>query len=151
MPYVMVPVPEEYVEEVMQYILNASARAELTPWDAESLGAFYSAIDEASRSLLSFVARAMTDGRGLPDTEAAAALELSVREVAGIMRDVNEQARQLGHPWLLSTRTVSDVLANGRTRERRLFTMNDDNMLLVLEAERSDRVKNPLPLDVDGA
>ncbi len=37
MPYVMVPVPEEHVEDVMQFILRAMARASIEPWDQPSL------------------------------------------------------------------------------------------------------------------
>ena len=37
MPYVMVPVPEEHVQDVMQFILREVARASLEAWDEESV------------------------------------------------------------------------------------------------------------------
>ena len=55
MPYVMVPVPEEHVEDVMQYILRALSRAAIVPWDEESIAEVYDGVDEVSRSLLAFV------------------------------------------------------------------------------------------------
>ena len=47
MPYVMVPVPEEHVEDVMQYILRALSRAAIVPWDDESIAEVYEQVDEA--------------------------------------------------------------------------------------------------------
>ena len=72
MPYVMIPVPEEHVEEVMQYVLRAVARAAIQPWDTESIGAIFSEVDEATRSLLAFVARASADGGELESADAPA-------------------------------------------------------------------------------
>ncbi len=71
MPYVMMPVPEEFVEEVMQFILRATARAAITPWDAESITKLYDEVDEGSRSLLAFVARASASGEELAAVDAA--------------------------------------------------------------------------------
>ena len=68
MPYVMMPVPEEHVEEVMQFILRAIARASIQPWDAESITKLYGEVDEASRSLLAFVARASAAASSMPPT-----------------------------------------------------------------------------------
>jgi hypothetical protein len=35
MPYVMVPVPEEHVQDVMQFVLREMAKASHVPWDDE--------------------------------------------------------------------------------------------------------------------
>ena len=77
MPYVMMPVPEEFVEEVMQFILRATARRAITPWDAESITRLYDEVDEGSRSLLAFVARAAASGEELAAADAARRIQLT--------------------------------------------------------------------------
>ena len=64
MPYVMVPVPEEHVKEVMEFVIRTMARASIEEWDEESIESLFATVDEASRSLLSVVARAATTGQG---------------------------------------------------------------------------------------
>lgn len=138
MPYVMVPVPEEHVEEVMQFILRAIARASIQPWDSDSIGRVYEEIDEASRSLLAFVARAVIDGVELSDADAARKIQLSVREVTGIMNELNTIARDEVRPVLITPRLASERLANGRIAEKRMFQMDRDIADLVSEAERAE-------------
>ena len=138
MPYVMVPVPEEHVEEVMQFILRAIARASIQPWDSDSIGRVYEEIDEASRSVLAFVARAVIDGVELSDADAARKIQLSVREVTGIMNELNTIARDAVRPVLITPRLASERLANGRIAEKRMFQMDRDIADLVSEAERAE-------------
>jgi hypothetical protein len=52
MPYVMVPVPEEHVQDVMQFVLREVAKASLEPWDEKSVSELFHDGDEGSRSLL---------------------------------------------------------------------------------------------------
>lgn len=147
MPYVMVPVPEEHVEEVMAFVLREVAKANLRPWDAEAVTALFHEVDEASRSLLAYAARAAMTGTDTSEAQAADMVQLSVREVAGIMRDLNETAREADRPMLLGTRTVSETLPNGRTSEKRVLWMNNDVAMLVREAERQELADLPQPLD----
>ena len=65
MPYVMVPVPEEHVQDVMQFVLREVAKASQLPWDEESVAQLFGEVDEASRSLLAYAARAITNGTDL--------------------------------------------------------------------------------------
>ena len=68
MPYVMMPVPEEHVEEVMQFILRAMAQG-VDPAVGRRIDHRASTrVDEASRSLLAFVARASVEGEELAST-----------------------------------------------------------------------------------
>ena len=146
MPYVMVPVPEEHVEEVMQLIIRASARAAQKDWDQESVSALYDEIDEESRSLLSIVARAILSGNDLTERDAASSIELNVRETIGIVRDINEQARESEHANVIQQRRVDEVLPNGRTREKKVLAMEPEVAAMVQEAERADLLANPHPL-----
>ena len=101
MPYVMVPVPEEHVQDVMQFVLREMAKASLVPWDDESVSALFHEVDEASRSLLAYAARASMGGTDLSEAQAADMMQLRQREVAGIIRDLNERAAKANRPSLV--------------------------------------------------
>jgi hypothetical protein len=138
MPYVMMPVPEEHVEDVMQFILRAMARASIEPWDADSIGRVFLEVDEAARSLLAFVARAAADGSDLDAAEAARKIQLSVRESLGIMNELNVFSRDENRPVLITVRTVSDRLPNGRMTEKRVLNMEPEVAELVRAAEQAE-------------
>lgn len=140
MPYVMVPVPEEHVEEVMQFVLRTVARAAMSPWDAESIGALYTEVDELSRAVLAFTARSSVAGKELPESEAAALVQLSQREVVAIMRELNESSRNAERPQLIAQRTIVEALPNGRTQEMRVFAMDPEVAKLVSDAERAELI-----------
>jgi hypothetical protein len=146
MPYVMMPVPEEHVEAVMQFVLRAIARASVLPWDAESITDVFVEVDEASRSLLAFVARASVDDGELADADAARRLQLTVREVVGIMNEVNALARDANRPPLINARVVSERLANGRTKDKRVFQIDMDVAEFVRAAEKAELSHAPDPL-----
>jgi hypothetical protein len=147
MPYVMVPVPEEHVEDVMQFILREMAKASLVPWDDESISALFHEVDEASRSLLAYAARATMSGKEIADVQAADLMQIRQREVTGITRDLNERATSANRPALVSVRTVTETLPNGRTTEKRVLAMSEDVAALVRDAEREELADAPAPLD----
>jgi hypothetical protein len=146
MPYVMVPVPEEHVQDVMQFILREVARASLEPWDDESISELFHEVDEAGRSLLAYAARAAMGGTDISEAQAADMMQLRPREVAGIMRELNERATKANHPTLVSTRVVSETLPNGRTTEKRVVWMSDEVAPLLHNAERAELANVPPPL-----
>ncbi len=149
MPYVMVPVPEEHVEEVMQFILRAIAQASIDPWDAASISALFHEVDEPSRSLLAYVARSSIAGDDLEDAAVASMIQLSKREVTGIMRELNDDARDASRPTLIGSRSVSETLPNGRTTEKRVLSMSDEIAVLVQAAERAELADAPQPFAGD--
>jgi len=138
MPYVMLPVPEEHVEEVMQFVLRAMAEASVEAWDAESINALYSDVDEATRSLLAFVARAVADEGELADADAARRIQMTVRETTGIMNELNTTTRATSRPQLISVSVVSERRPNGRVTERRVLQMDPDVAELVRAAEQAE-------------
>ena len=138
MPYVMVPVPEEHVQDVMQFILREVAKASLEPWDEESISELFHEVDEASRSLLAYVARASMGGTEITEAQAADMMQLRQREVIGIVRELNERATRANRPTLVATRIVNEALPNGRTAEKRVLWMGDDVAPLVRNAERAE-------------
>ena len=146
MPYVMVPVPEEHVQDVMQFVLREVAKASLEPWDEESVSKLFHEVDEESRSLLAYVARAVTGAKELSEAQAADLLQLRQREVAGLLRDLNERAAQANRPSPVSTRTVTETLPNGRTSERRVLWMSEELAPLINSAERAELAGVPKPV-----
>jgi len=146
MPYVMVPVPEEHVQDVMQFVLREVAKASLEPWDEESVSTLFHEVDEESRSLLAYVARAVTGGKELTEAQAADLLQLRQREMAGLMRDLNERAAQANRPGPVATRTTTETLPNGRTSERRVLWMSEELAPLINRAERAELAGVPQPV-----
>jgi hypothetical protein len=125
MEYVMVPVPEEHVVDVMQHVARLVARASVIPWDDEALVELFEEVDEISRSVLSVVARSATAGKDVTEEDVAQAIELNVRELRTIVRDINEVATRDKREPLLAMRDASVVLRNGRTVQRRMVSMSE--------------------------
>jgi len=146
MGFVMVPVPEEHVEEAMAMILRITARARLREWDQEAMNELFFGIDEASRSVLSIAARSTLAKKVLTDVEAAERIELTRREVLGVVREINEQANQMGCRPVVVVRNEIETLPNGRTQEQRLLTMELELATLVREAEQEELRSGPGPL-----
>jgi hypothetical protein len=146
MPYVMVPVPEEHVEDVMQFVLREMAKASLVRWDDGSISALFHDVDEASRSLLAYAARATMSGKEISDAQVADLMQIRQREVAGIMRELNERATKANRPAVVSVRTVTETLPNGRTTAKRVLAMSEDVAPLVRAAERAELADVPAPL-----
>jgi transcription initiation factor IIE alpha subunit len=151
MEYVMVPVPEEHVVDVMQHVARLVARASVVPWDDEAVADVFDEGDEAARSLLSLVARTTVAGKELSDEDAAQQLELNVREVRAIVRDVNDAAQRTKREPLLALREATVVLRNGRSVQRRIFAMVEPVARAIRAHERSslDR-QTGSPTEPDG-
>ncbi len=138
MDYVMVPVPEEHVVDVMIHISRLVARASVVPWTDEAVAELFDEVDETCRALLSVIARSVTADKDLSDEDAATKLELSVREVREIARDINEVAQRDKREPVVSLRDTSVVLRNGRTVQKRMFAMTDTVARAVRAHERSE-------------
>lgn len=149
MGYVMVPVPEEHVEEAMQMVLRITSRARLQEWDEAGLGSLFHEVDELTRSVLSAVARGTLAGGPVADKEVADSIELTQREVLGIAREANERAQADSRAPLVVVAQDVEVLPNGRTRERRVLSMAPEVAELVQSAERAELKAAPHPLMSD--
>ena len=146
MGYVMMPVPEEHVEAVMQFILRTMATASLEPWDLEAVSTLWDGVDEATRSLLAFVARAALEDIELSDAEVAAKVQLSVRETIGMMNELSGLTRDANRPALLSARVTTERLPNGRTVDKRVLVMEAEVADLVRAVEMAELQAMPHPL-----
>ena len=76
--WVMVPVPDEHVQEVMEFVIRAIARASVQQWDDDGVEEFVRKADEPTRGLLSVVARSAMSGKELSDQMAADFLQEDV-------------------------------------------------------------------------
>ena len=146
MSYVMVPVPEDRVEDVMQFIVRLMSQASMEEWTEASVKQLWDEIDEPSRALLSTVATASLGGERPSEGDVASRIELNWREAMGLLRELNDLARDETHPPLVIRRTIVETLPNGRTRDVRILTMNEDLARLVHAADRQHLLGGADPL-----
>jgi len=146
MPYVMVPVPEEHVEEAMGAVLRIIAKGRTVSWDRDAVNEFYGEIDESARMLLASTARSVVNGKDLSQKMAADTTQLTERELLGIMRELNDRSGQNSRPSILLNQPFTETLPNGRTRESRVFTMEPAVASWVADAERAELSAAPHPL-----
>ena len=142
----MVPVPEEHVEEVMQFMLRAMARANLVSWDAEAVIELFDQTDEFGRSLMAFVARAGANGRGLPEADATKLLQLRPRETIAVLQEINTLSRDMERMSMITRRTVAETQPNGRTTDVAMLVMEPDLIELVNLAVERDHGSAAGPL-----
>lgn len=119
-------------------ILRITARARLRDWDQAAMNELWAKTDEGTRSVLSIASRATIAKKALSDIEASERIELTRREVLGIVREVNEVANTMGCRPVVVVRNEIETLPNGRTQEQRLLTMEMELALLVRDAEQAE-------------
>ena len=90
--YVLVPVPEELVARVGHEVMRLQwmAQGVAQPWPLEAIVDLLVAADELVSNLVRNAARAEVQQRTLDDVELAQHLDISTRELAGIIREVND-------------------------------------------------------------
>lgn len=103
MPYVMVPVPEEHEQEVMQEILQLSLRESLNAWDPAKLVPFVAGLDEVDRSLVTTLAEATSRGQRLTRAQVAGRLGLELTRLTEVVEDLNRRSNELSQPYLVLT------------------------------------------------
>jgi hypothetical protein len=147
MGYVMVPVPEEFVQEAMKMVIRLSQGDRFNDWDQETIIQFFHELPETSKTVLSSVARASLGEEGsLNDEVLARSMEHSVREVRDIARDINTKAMDNSYARILEITTQTETLPNGRTRDDRRFAVAEHLAEWVREAEREELKNMPHPL-----
>ncbi len=151
MPYVMVPVPEEHVQDVMQFVVRMASQATLEPWTQDEVAQLFDEIDEPARALLSAVAKGVIGGNPLNEADAAAIIGMTWREVTGMVRELNEAAASRSHPALVGRRSVTTTLPNGRTRDVRALIIDDEVAPLVHDADRAQLLADGHPLGAEHA
>jgi hypothetical protein len=150
MPYVMVPVPEEHVLEVMGLVMRLAARRphDEPPkaWDQEAVNEFFAKANEPTRVLLSFLAHPKRAGKEFIPPEIARALELEASEVSGLLGPLNREFRRANRAPLFESRVHVETGPSGRTLKRRRLMMSTEHARMVREAEQAVRSVEPDPL-----
>ncbi len=145
MPYVMIPVPEKYVRQAMQYVLARTADDTIEPWDHASVSDLFAAIDEPSRALLSIVAThvlSRTRGHGTGGSNGTSAPPpRHGRAHAGHQRVVRRSGTWADHP----APDRNPELPNGRTEDLRLLTMSQSTAELVQQVDREQLMADADP------
>jgi hypothetical protein len=137
MSYVMVPVPEDSVADVMQFVVRLMSQAAIEPWTQDAVTEIFEEVDELTRALLSAVAMASLSEKPLPESDAAKAIELNWRETMGILRELNDASAADSHAPIVVRRTITETLPNGRTRDVRVLTMSEEVAGFVHAADRA--------------
>jgi hypothetical protein len=89
--WVMVPVPAEHEQSVLQrvIVLGMAASGGVT-WSPELLARHFDALAPEARALLRVVARRILANQPVEDMELAERFAMSVREVLGLAQEVND-------------------------------------------------------------
>jgi hypothetical protein len=133
----MVPVPDEFVVDVMQYVARLVSQAARVPWTKEAVEEFFDSLDETSKAFLSFVARFTVADKQVGYEEATQALELSERELKDIARDINVDAQRNNFEPVVAARETSVVLRSGRVAQRWLLVMAEPVARMIRAHERA--------------
>ena len=111
MEYVMVPVPQEFVAEVTQWLQWNTGTLPPDAWDDDAIVRFVENLDERARAVLLHVARGSDQVVVMPVTDVAAETGCTPREVIGLVVELNEAARNSGGPGFI----LATTLLHGQT------------------------------------
>jgi hypothetical protein len=150
MPYVMVPVPEEHVLEVMGFVMRLATRPSHDEppraWDQDAVNEFFARANEPTRGLLSFLAHPKRAGKEFIPPEIARKLELEASEVSGLLGPLNREFRRANRVPLFESRVQVETSQDGRTLKRRRLMMGIENARMVRAAEQALRSVEPDPV-----
>jgi hypothetical protein len=135
MTYVMVPVPDDMVAEVRQFLRWGLAGPLLGDLDDDAAARFFASLDDEARRFLLVVADAALDSRVLPVAAAAAATGCSEREALGLMAELNTEVQHFGKlPLGLVSRELGEASEGSEDEPPYLFTMRADVAAIVVNA-----------------
>ena len=147
MPYVMVPVPEEHVLEVLGFVMRVASRPSHDEppkaWDQEAVNGFFAKANEPTRALLSFLAHPKREGKEFIPPEIARAFELEASEVSGLLGPLSREFRRANRVPLFESRVHAETSPSGRTLKRRRLMMGAEHARMVRAAEQALRSVEP--------
>jgi hypothetical protein len=121
-----VPVPEEHVLAVMQFITRLVAQKSGKPWDADSIADVWNDVDEPCRAMLAQLARVSLAGGELDADEVASRIGASIRETAAIVNELNNIARETSRPLLITAPVAAQPLPDGTSGQKRILRMDPE-------------------------
>ena len=129
----MVPVPEEYVAAVEQFLNWGRRTQDPDPWTTDQMEALFAAIDAPSRLMLDTIAAELHRDRVAGVGEVAAVVGCSARELLGLVMDVNDTVRRSieGQQFVVWPRQGSLEDGGGPGIDRWLLSMADETGAVV--------------------
>jgi hypothetical protein len=100
MEYVMVPVPEEHVAEVQKFIAKSIVAPVQDGSDPGAVTRLIGDLDERTRAVLLFTAKAADEGLDVTVQGASEAIGCSEHEVLGLCTELNVAVADAGGPGL---------------------------------------------------
>jgi hypothetical protein len=138
MEYVMVPVPEEHVAEVAQYLQWSTAKLPSDVWDPDAISSFLQGLDQQARLLLLRAAECAEEVTVLTIPDAAEAAGCSEREILGLMMELNARIGAAGGPpFALATAVIDGTTEIGP----RAWTLNMPGAVAELFLDAAVRAK----------
>ena len=143
--YVMVPVPEEHAEAVMNYLRWNVGKPPPIPFDEASIARMYDLADDLSRALLSVVSSATVTDRELTVAEASDMIGCSDRETVGLTVELNHLTQvEGGPPFVVMLKETPPPAGEARPWATRAIMMADNVARLFRQAEQAQQVNQPL-------
>lgn len=137
MDYIMVPVPEELVPEVKQFLQWNTVRSTEGTLPEDAAARFVDSLDDVARRFLIVVADAAVEVKVLSASMVAEAVGCSEREVLGLMMTLNISVQSFGTlPWGLIHRGMVDGSADANGVPDYTIHMRADVGATILSAAR---------------
>jgi hypothetical protein len=143
MIWVMVPVPEELAPAVASLVFHLSFTASRQQWDHALMGDHLLSLADEPRAALFAVAAGVLAGDPIEDVQLAEQLEVSVREVFGVVRDANDVTVASLAGELIASRLEQVDDGAGGERVRRLLYMLPSLAEMVRDQEHSLGLRRP--------
>ncbi len=149
MEYVMVPVPEEFVAQVTQYLHWNTGSLPPDFWPPDAIARMLARFDDEASRFVMYVAHSAEDVVINSVSDVAAATGCSEREVLGLIAELNDAVRtSCGLPFAIATAVREGSTETGP----KSWTVNmpgDIAKLILNAADGKDRNANDDPLRND--
>ena len=117
MPYVMVPVPEEHEDDVLQFLMGLQVQAAMNRWPEGALDRYLEALDDTERSIVAGIIERSRQRRIVPEADLAAATGLEPSVLSEQVQAMARRSWDANVPALVLTDKEQRVAADGGTEE----------------------------------
>lgn len=96
--YVMVPIPERYVGEVMGHLMIMGVQEQTDPWESTEVHEFFDRCGDLEKALLAYVARRVLAGQEVEATQVTDFLRLTEDQLEATVGELNQLAMARRRP-----------------------------------------------------